>query len=447
MATRPARYVYAVDRTEEFAARIKMIMKAAQLSHTAPVVRTLSSKAGDSVVRDFGPLIEDHDDIAHVILIVTHEALKIVDHAVVELGGWELIVDEDPKLWMSDTIDVGASVPFWEATYQLDHFASGYSHIRLKADAPTWREMSHDVLTRPIAAFHDRARKRKIVVNIDAGEGWSALQKRQRLTYFSVWDVEELLAYRRVTFLANCFDKLLSFRLITALYPSIKMVPISIGQAPTWKPRNLTINYAAEDHRAGSTFFSQTEVGRAAVIIWADWVRARTNAADHYWATNKAIHDLKLPGYSVSPKIAGSNEYRERTQCSVLYSAKASKAESKVFADLTGGVITGLDVHRDRELEDLIQIVFRSSLRMPDDQRSVMVNVYDREQAEFLRDYFVQAGFPFQISVVHHDIGLTYTRAKPGPKPKPANPNRKTAAERARDYRARKAATLTPPIN
>ena len=74
------------------------------------------------------------------------------------------------------------------------------------------------------------------------------------------------------------------------------------------------------------------------------------------------------------PKIAGSNKYRSLTQCSVLYSAKASDAENKVFAAMTGGLLDYEAVRRDREFEDLIQIVFRSSLRMPDDVRPVTAN-------------------------------------------------------------------------
>ena len=141
----------------------------------------------------------------------------------------------------------------------------------------------------------------------------------------------------------------------------------------------------------------------------------------------------------VSPKIAGSNEYRFLTECSVLYSAKASDAENKVFAAMTCGLLDYEAVRRDHEFEDLIQIVFRSSLRMPDDVRPVTVTVYDKEQATFLADYFKSAGFPFRTSLWFIDLGLTYTKAKPGPKPDPLKPP-KSAAQRAADYRARKAA-------
>lgn len=76
---------------------------------------------------------------------------------------------------------------------------------------------------------------------------------------------------------------------------------------------------------------------------------------------------------------------------------------------------------------------------MPDDVRPVIVTVYDKEQATFLADYFKAAGFPFRTSLNFIDLGLTYKKAKPGRRPDPLKPP-KTAAERAADYRARKAA-------
>ena len=118
---------------------------------------------------------------------------------------------------------------------------------------------------------------------------------------------------------------------------------------------------------------------------------------------------------------------------------RASDAENKVFAAMTCGLLDHEAVRRDREYEDLIQIVFRSSLRMPDDVRPVTVTVYDKEQATFLADYFKAAGFPFRTSLDFIDLGLTHTKAKPGPKPDPLKPP-KSAAQRAADYRARKAA-------
>jgi len=368
------------------------------------------------------------------VVIITHEAMKIVDHSVVEGLGWSIIVDEDPKIWCSASFDLGASSPFWLANYTLEPFAVGYSTIHAKADAPSWRALMADDLTRPMAAFHNRIKRAGAVVNL---ERWEELERRQRLTYYALWDVTELAVYDRAVILANSFDSLVTFRLIRSVHPKVNLQPMDIGSNHVWKRRGLTINYMAEDHVAGSTFFETTEAGRRAVDEWSAWVRKNVSEKDHYWAANKKRGDLKLPGKQVSPKIAGSNEYRDMTQCSVLYSAKANGSEEAVFAAMTNGLIDRDAVRRDREFEDLIQIVFRSSLRMHDDTRPVTVTVYDKEQATFLKAYFDAAGFPFCTTLNFIDLGLTRQKQTPGRKPDPLKPP-KTAAQRAADYRARK---------
>ena len=436
MGRTPGRYIYAVDRTEEFNRRCGLITAEAVEEGRFVLIRALSSKAGNVVSRDFPLMIERSNDEEHVVVIITHEAMKMVDHSVVQGRGWTIIIDEDPKIWSSGSFDLGASIPFWEATYNLEPFAKGYSKLLPKADAPSSRALAADDLTRPVAALHNRVQRGGAVVNL---EDWDELQHRQRLTYFSIWDVTELGVYDRAVILANSFTSLITYRLAAALHPNISWKPLPIGQNLIWQGRDLTINYVAEDHRAGSTFFEATEAGQQAVQAWSKWVRENVTADQHYWAANKKRGDLKLPGEHVSPKIAGSNKYRSLTQCSVLYSAKASDAENKVFAAMTGGLLDHEAVRRDREFEDLIQIVFRSSLRMPDDGRPVTVTVYDGEQATFLADYFKSAGFPFRTSLEFIDLGLTYTKAKPGPKPDPLKPP-KSAAQRAEDYRARKRA-------
>lgn len=80
----PGRYIYAVDRTEEFAVRQSLIINNAIQSGAAVRVCSLSSEAGNVVSRDFPLMIERCSDEEHVVLIMTHEAVKRVDHSAVE---------------------------------------------------------------------------------------------------------------------------------------------------------------------------------------------------------------------------------------------------------------------------------------------------------------------------------------------------------------------------
>lgn len=125
------------------------------------------------------------------------------------------------------------------------------------------------------------------------------------------------------------------------------------------------------------------------------------------WAANRANVSnpalQRIEGDCVSPKIAGSNKYRDITVASVAYSAKPENTEIGLFRtfDITPNQIT-----RAREYEDLIQILFRTSLRVPDDTRPIEWNVYDRKQAEFLASYLVDNGFPVTVHLEYRDIGI-----------------------------------------
>ncbi|WP_374274456.1 hypothetical protein [Brevundimonas sp.] len=440
MATRPARYIYAVDRTEVYPDRRKRIVNVPD--HGDLTIKFLSSQPpyNHVVTRDFPIFIEKYGHLDHLIIMVTHEALKLIDHNYVRGQDFELIIDEDPKLWLSGTMDLDASRPFWAATYDLEPLGEGFSRLAIRGDGPSLMSITRDELTQGLARFHNRVRRGNVVVDLGS---WADLSTRLRLNYFTIWDVRDLTAYVGVTILANAFDRLVSAHLIRTLYPEIELRPLDLGRDEAWAPRDLHINYVAHDHVAGSHFFGKTDEGEAAVLAWAKWVEGMVTDRNHFYAANKSRR-LDLPGVQVSPKIAGTNAYRDLTECSILYSAKASPAENSMFASLTNGAIDREAVRRDREFEDLIQIVFRSSLRVAQDTRPVTVNVYDRDQAEFLQTYFRDAGFPFATTLTHHDIGVRKAKAKPGPKPRAKAPI--SAAERAKAYRIRKkAGTISKP--
>ncbi len=436
MARVPGRYVYAVDRVEEFAARRKRILDAAPPGAQIEII-TLSRADGDAVTRDFPFWIETLAAHPHAILMVTHEATKRVDHTPVERREYTLIVDEDLKLWSSGTIELPVSAPLMASLYDLDPIDDHFAQLTRKADGPSLRDVIADDLARPLTALHDRADRLGVIVNLTS---WDDLTDRQRLTWFTVFDLQEFRHYERVVVLANAFTELLTYRLARTLAPTIQWQAIEIGRREEWKPRDLTIRYVAADHTISTTWLKSAE-GQIALRAWGDWVRSTVDPTEHYWASNKAFaSSLNLPGIGISPKIAGSNAFRSLTQSSIAYAAKASQVEARVFAALTGGAVTADDVRRDREFEDLIQIVFRSSLRVPGDDRPVTVNVYDTEQAEFLAAYFRSSGLPFRVTVEHHDLGIRRTPRTVGRPRGRVSGKAMTQAERAAAYRARKRA-------
>jgi len=126
--------------------------------------------------------------------------------------------------------------------------------------------------------------------------------------------------------------------------------------------------------------------------------------------------DHALVGKKVSPKIAGSNDYKDLTCGTFIYTAKPSQAEERVF-DWFG--ISREEVIRSREFEDLVQMFWRCSVREAGDQRPVEFRVYDQQQAEFLRDFIIQAGLPATtVAVEQIDLGLDEFRPNPVGRPR-----------------------------
>lgn len=432
----PGRYICAIDRTDEYPSRQSRIIAAATLNRTSPIVRQLSSRNGDSVCRTFAGLADEYEGADHVIVLITHEALKLADHGAME--GWTLIIDEDPRLWKSETFSLPVSSHVFREFYDLKPDLEGHAVITVKESAPRFEDMLSDGALKALAPFHARVRTQRVLVNLPGtgDDPWAVLEERRRLTWFMVWNPNELVAYDEIYIVANAFDRLISFRLIQTMWPEIELRPFHLPASTTWAARKLTINYTVEKHLAGTTYF-RSEAGQRGIAKWVEWVSELVTPDRHYWSANNINRTLAIPGESISSKIAGSNQYRDLTECSILYSAKPGNGENTVFAALTHGAVTREDVRRDREFEDLIQIAFRSSLRNATDTRPVTLNVYDAEQADFLASYFVQAGFPFEVEKVFVDIGIDGPRSRQG-RPKAIEPL--TQAERSRRSREKRKA-------
>lgn len=442
MGSVPAKYIYAVDRKEVMAERAEKIAVAAARVGLRPHIRIIKSKRDRSdeggtntVLQDLSRVPRELEKDCHVIVIITHEAMKGADWGA--FRDFHLIIDEVPNVWDHEECQTQA---------HYDHFVANYELTRL-SDAPSFSEVTAiaapaieadvddgDLATIPTVTLADYRQDRAL-------SGWSVFHKRvtsdhgvfadihdwrevrlkgedgqsRRWKWYSIWDIHELAPVRRVWIVGNAFEHSVTFNLINNLFAdpinpehTITFVPLPTAEtASEWSPRKVKIKFFAAHHEAGSNrWVDEKSPYRGHQHKWADWVAENTEEEGHFWSANMrhvSEWKAKIPGVAISPKCAGINDLRNFTKVSVCYSAKGSPSEIaalKLFG-ITPDIIT-----RSREREDLIQIVFRSSLRLPADTRPVEVRVYDRAQAEFLARYFNTAGFPFAIELEHVDIGL-----------------------------------------
>jgi hypothetical protein len=451
MAEQAGLWVYAVDRRGEVAAREQVIRDFAKAAGTLPVIAHAFSN-GMSSLRVHQMVAEapvKHALQDHVILFVMHEGLKMSDLSGYE--GWRLVIDEIPEIWDSAAVRTPSLYHQMDACYRLekpkDEAKVGWSKVVIKPDAPSTRDWSDDTTLAPWALYHRRVKSRQgVYVNL---ENWTDSADGREWEWYSIWSPLELAAFDDVWVLGNCFTQTVTYKLMRQFYgDQVEFVPFSVGSGVSFARRKLTIRYFTDSHRAASGFFASPE-GQDCIRRWADWVHDNSRDQRHYWCANvKNATSLRyyLPGDNCSSKIAGSNAYRDYTLCSILYSAKPHPSGDKPLRQFG---ITDDDIKRSREYEDLIQIAFRSSLRVPESVANVEVRVYDREQAEFLREYLLGAGFDLDVELVYQDIGINHIVKSRGGHPNPLEGlseieieafrenKRKTKAQKQQEYRDR----------
>jgi hypothetical protein len=167
----------------------------------------------------------------------------------------------------------------------------------------------------------------------------------------------------------------------------------------------------------------------------------------------------RLSGDMVSPKAEGTNSLMHHKSCAFIYSSKALPDDEpliKVFG------LNREEIERAREIEDVLQFVFRGDLRNPDATGDYNVYLYDRYQAEALAAYLTEHELGTVELVPVEEAGLL-DMSRPGrgrPRSEPEDPrslkerkDQKRADDAARQKRQRdrkkeekiRAGTYQPP--
>ncbi|MFC5647504.1 hypothetical protein, partial [Kitasatospora cinereorecta] len=210
--------------------------------------------------------------------------------------------------------------------------------------------------------------------------------KAERLRWWSVWDFKRLDAFASVTVLANAFTEKLSYKLASLNCIEFERIE-RVGQRH-WSSRPVVIRYFSE--KSGSkTYFDSAEA-------MTDLAKIRSWQAKHfsgleYWSANTTTASkLRLQGHQIKPLAAGRNDLQDHSVCTFIYSARSSSVEDHTLKAISCGKLSGDLIIRDREQEAIGQFILRGSLRKPDDQSTVEIRLFSKDQAEFARDFLVR---------------------------------------------------------
>ncbi|MCJ1962187.1 hypothetical protein [Novosphingobium mangrovi (ex Hu et al. 2023)] len=381
----------------------------------------------------------------HVVVIVTHEALKSAD--LDAFAGWHLVIDETPDIWDSQTlkVEVEATRTFLRDNYELVPVTDGRSYLkpRRALGAIDQVSMTNDTIFSTLSTIHARIQSPSARVTTDL-TSWDDLAKKTSMSISSIWSPETLLAFSTVTILANAFTESVTYGLYRSFWPDIEWQDLARKTVRRFAHRKVIISYYVEAHQIGRHFVDTGKGGWYLQRIAED-ICKRIGDDDHIWMSNPAnmpfLRDLDgdaiLPGNHLGPRQAGSNKYAHVHSSTMLYTAKPTTDEARWMDEI--GISPDMIV-QSREREIMLQFACRTSVRKASSTATVCLYVYDKAQADYLASYFVSTEYCHaETNLI--DLGFAHDVAKtPAGRPRVVRTleeKRAMANERVKRHRAK----------
>ncbi len=422
----PRKFIFAHDRRDVMPEQIKALKRMAEASNTTPIIRSIFfaqmpdgsfDHTGSANVReDIEALVDMYLEAEHVIILITHEGLKLANLS--RFRGWHVVIDEDIAVTEIHSVRTEATTAFFLSAYFLRPSGENAWIVGLADERITPGRVANDDLLRDFRKFHSRVTGPQ-TVTCNIGDWSLASVPGTQWSWWSVWGLENLEAFETVTVLANDFKKLKTYSVWRHLHPDVVWEDRSTHAARVFAPRTMEVRYFS-DIRASRKHLSRPAVGRFITEI-AEYIRANTNEP-MIWMCNKRYRGClaAMPGQELPPKQAGTNAYSKFNAAAMFYSSKPATWESTIYDGLSTDDET---VIRTQELETMIQFAARTSFREPSSTAPITIWVFDRVQAWAIVHY-VDRKAPWvhvtmcKIDEVVYVPDPEMPRGKPGPKPR-----------------------------
>jgi hypothetical protein len=433
MIEHPGRYILASPRIDLIKEREHDLKTLAAASKASPLIRMIYS--GQSrprpVPERIVEAIDKHQNDEHVILLITHEGMMSAD--LDNLAGWHVKIDEMPLAVVTDNMRVQAGAVYFEQTYELDPVTgTKWSKLKVRDDGPGTRSVLRDDLMKTLGTLDKRARSAQgIYADV---QDWADLRLRGRtLQWWSVWTPLQLQTADSVTIAGASYHHSILAKVIEALYPGqIEIEEVHITGRPR-QPRRVLIHYFTQAHRGASTFWEGKGKGKGHECL-AKVCRNLEKQPIGFWSGNEVVTDYfyeRLSGDMVAPKAEGTNSLMHHKSCAFIYSSKPLESD-KPLINVFG--LNKEEIERAREVEDVIQFVFRGDLRNPDATGDYNVYLYDRYQAEALAAYLTEHGLGMVELVPVEEAGLLDMQ-RPGRGRPPSEPDDPRSLEERKDQK------------
>jgi hypothetical protein len=399
MINTPGRYIVVRDRIEAIAEYQTQLYAMAVAADVDVPIHSIVAVKGQSV-RLKVEEIPDKYNVHHAIILITHKALMMCDFS--GFAGWSIIIDETPVVIDRQDLQTSQSRSFFETNYELETVAKGWAGVTLsKAGwdiAPV--DFENDDCFRMLRIFHERvtaastlpdnatqrmARRsvdevqRAVIGSLDE---WSDMDDGRRWTWWSLWSPKQLAAFDNIEFMANAFDKSMTFEVLRNFNRDIEWIEVPLSAGRKFENRKVIIRHYVKNHVSSMTLFD-SEQGQG----YLNAIAKHQSKDRQIWMTNDRHADAlsMMGGLALRPHQAGSNAYAAQHAATCIYAVKPS-SETRAMMHLLG-------VHpdvwtRSYEFEAILQFVNRTSIRDPHSTETVTFTVYDKEQADYLAAYF-----------------------------------------------------------
>ena len=377
-------------KLREEAESIGVILRVDELDHKASGSGSVQTRLDASLAN----INSQH--VLHAALFITHESLMGLDLS--GFGGWHARIDEAPNAVQSGYVNVPASVGLLKQRLSLRPVGTkGWAEIVPSDDQSGWRDLANDDLLKSLSELLKQAER-------DHGVFVDSTTWKKSMGWCSVWLPAALHHFASVqiagaSYYASLGAIIAKKHLSNAINFTTRDLPMNRTGFP-----DINIHYFTRSHESNTELW-KTSIGRYNITKICDFL-VITEPQLGFWSGNEQVRHLmehRLHGEPLSPRVAGLNEYFDRTSCAFIYSSKPQKGDRPVM-DLFD--ISPEEVRRAREEEDVLQFIMRGAIRMPDFHKSYDVYVYSKKQAEVLERQLLASSVGSVLLKAETNVGI-----------------------------------------
>lgn len=428
----PTRAIFCLEQNEKMHEVEAMIKAKAALAGTNPWVQKINSQEQDSVRKSVSEISQNFCFTNHIIILITHTAMLESDMSA--FAGWEIVVDEVPSMLTAKEIQTSMSFKILREYFTLtphpdpDPDYEGWSIIGLSPEGRklSAAEVDADDLMNLGPLYRAVVRSETSSSSILARlANWDEASRKKKWFYahwFSFFDLE---SFDKITLLGNGFLESVAVQFVRLQDAELAA---ERGQTIEWIPlpkpeqiaapirRIVTIHYFQTEH---ATRYKMSKPAGQANIVKAAKHLATTLPKSAIWSANngetkkkKCFMNLMKPHIGIdpiSPKQAGSNIYRHVHAAAIMYIANPSP-NTAAFLDMAG--IDPKCWTATNEHEAILQFATRTSIRDPNSTHPVDCYVLDKDDAQYLADYFSKAGHDVRMNLVNAGLEILTDRRK-----------------------------------